>query len=371
MSDDHIIIKQHDNYRTVLYPHYTTQPVCLGSVVVLHGVAEHHARYDEFADFLNAGGYDVFLYDHRGHGTDKKREELGHFADSNGYKKVISDAIKVLHYVKKENRGSKLVLFAHSMGSLIGRNAIQYFDGMDCAVFCGTANNSAFISRCGLLIASLVKCFKGARHVSPYLSQLCTGGKKYDRLSSRTAYDWLTRSNTSVGQYINDPCCGFTCTAALYKDLIKLNYLAGMQKLIKKTRRDLPILFIAGSSDPVGNYAKDVTKLFSLFQKLGFTNAECTIYSECRHELLNELNKKEIMTDVLTWINNVRLNASSSAVHNENVIPSDSAHEPDEEEVLSQIRSSYDALLHPEETEGEKRLAAIRAEKQARNKNRQ
>lgn len=304
MDITRITITQTDKYKTIVYPFYTEKEP-LGSVVLLHGMAEHHARYKGFIDFLNASGYDAFIYDHRGHGTDKKYEELGHFADSDGYKLVISDAINVLKYVKANNRGAKLILFGHSMGSIIARCVTEQYDEMDAAIFCGTANNPAGMCRLGLLLGGIIKRISGPGSRSQTMNSLVSDHKEFAKISNRTTFDWLTRDNNIVGTYISDPFCGYHCTTAFCIDLIRMTYLAGKQKLIRHTRRELPILFISGSHDPVGNYGEAVSKIFSLYQKLGFTKSDCVIYEDCRHELLNELNKEDIMKDILNWINNI------------------------------------------------------------------
>lgn len=301
MAINRITLIQEDKYQTILYPMFTSlEP--LGSVLILHGMAEHHERYTEFAEFLNDQGYDVFLYDHRGHGMDKKFEDLGHFADTDGYKLVISDAVSALKYISGVNRGSKLFLFGHSMGSIIARCVIQQFDAIDGCILCGTNYMKPFASGMGLLLAGLVKKFKGPRAKSPFLNNLTVGYKDFAKISNRTAFDWLTRDNNIVGAYINDPYCGYVCSCAFYCDLIKLTKLAATQKLIRQTRSDLPILIISGSDDPVGSYGSGISKYFALLQHMGFVGSDCTIYEECRHELLNELNSEAIMQDIAGWI---------------------------------------------------------------------
>ena len=366
MDSNYITLKQSDKYKTHIYP-YRTKLDCKGSVVVLHGMAEHHERYEPFAKFLNDNGYDVFLYDHRGHGKDKKHEELGFFAESNGYKKVIGDAIRVLRYAKQENRGEKIFLFGHSMGSMMARCVIQYLDGIDGVVICGTSYMKPLVIRGGIILSSIIKFFKGARHISPYMNKLCVGGKAYTQLSKRTAFDWLSRDNTVVGSYIGDPYCGYVCTVSFYKDLIKLCQQSGNPKMMARTRKDLPMLLIAGDHDPVGGCGKDVQRLFTAIQKMGFTKAECTLYEDCRHELLNELNRDEIMKDILDWFeaqDSGRGDENSN--RDEDLFPETDTKEQDEEEVLAQIRQTYHKIINPEETEGEKKLAELRAKKLAK-----
>ena len=62
------------------------------------------------------------------------------------------------------------------------------------------------------------------------------------------------------------------------------------------------IAFLAGDKDPVSGYAKYVIQLLKLYESLGFTNTSLIIYPEARHELLNELNRDEVMADILNWL---------------------------------------------------------------------
>lgn len=298
---DCITIRQKDGYITKLtYLSCNNKPKA--SVLILHGMAEHHNRYLSFAQFLVDSGFDVYLYDHRGHGTDKKLSDLGFFAYNKGYQLVIDDAVEVSKYIERHNRSNKFILFAHSMGSLIARNVIQSYDKYDGVILSGTAYPSNFLILSGLFITSVIKNTKGPKYISPFINNLLFGSKKYTVLSDRTVYDWLSRSHQVVGAYIHDPYCGFTCTASFYYDLMKLTANAANKKLMRQTKHDLPMFIISGEKDPVGGYAKDIKRLLSVYKKLGFTNITYKIYPECRHELINELNKEEVYNDIRYWI---------------------------------------------------------------------
>ncbi len=295
-----IKIKQSDGYITNVVP-YFTNAAAKASILVLHGMAEHHERYIEFAEFLNKCGYDVYLYDHRGHGTDKKLEELGYFADKNGYELICNDALEVLSHIKKNGRTDNVFIFAHSMGSLLARNLIQYDDEIAGVILSGTNNTSRLITKAGLLISAPIQLFTGANHPSPFMNKLMFGSKYYTSLSERTMFDWLTRNNYVVGQYMGDPYCGFLCTVSMYRDIMHLVDNGSNPALVARTRKDLPILVASGEKDPVGSYGKDIIAYVNMLQRLGFEKVDCTLYSECRHELLNELNNKEIMSDFAEW----------------------------------------------------------------------
>lgn len=303
-SDNFITIKHKDGYATKL-----TYLSCLkkpkASILTLHGMAEHQKRYEHFAKYLVDQGYDVYLYDHRGHGTDKKLSELGFFAYHKGYQLVVNDAVDVSQYIEKNNRSNKFFLFGHSMGSLIARNVIQSYDNYNGVILCGTAYPPKIMLYPGLFITSLVKKIRGPKYVSPFLKELLFGSSKYTHFSERTAFDWLTRSHPVVGAYIHDPYCGYVCTASFYHDLLKITSIAANKKLIKNTKADLPMFIISGERDPVGGFGKDIKRLLSLYKKLGFTNVAYKLYPDCRHELLNELNNDEVYSDINHWLQKI------------------------------------------------------------------
>ncbi len=294
-------ITQRDGY-TIKLAQYLCPKEPKASILILHGMAEHQKRYLSFTEYLTAHGYDVYLYDHRGHGMDRKFGELGFFASSNGHQLVVKDAIAVSEHLARTSRSNKIFLLGHSMGSIIARNVIQSYDKYTGVILSGSNYPSKFIVHFGLFLSSLIKKMKGPKHVSPYLHNLFFGGKKYTSLSSRTVYDWLTRSNPIVGAYMHDPYCGFTCTASFYHDLLKLVQNEISKKQILQTRKELPILIISGEKDPVGGYGREIHKFASTFKKLGFSNCTLKLYPDCRHEILNELNREEVYADIVAWI---------------------------------------------------------------------
>jgi alpha-beta hydrolase superfamily lysophospholipase len=298
----YITIKQKDGYITKL-----TQYICpvkpKASILILHGMAEHQDRYQTFAKYLTGQGFDVFTYNHRGHGTDKKLNDLGFISAENGYHLLVEDAIAISEQIDKTNRSNRFFLLGHSMGSLIARNVIQTYDKYTGVILSGTTYPSALLTVSGLCVSSIITKFNGPKHISPYLNNLMFGGNKYTSLGSRTTFDWLSRSNPVVGAYMNDPYCGFICTASFYHDLLKLVSFSTKKNSISQTKKDLPIYVISGEKDPVGGYGKEITKFLSVLKKCEFTNVSSKLYPECRHEILNELNHDEVFDDIQKWIN--------------------------------------------------------------------
>ena len=64
----------------------------------------------------------------------------------------------------------------------------------------------------------------------------------------------------------------------------------------------MPMLFISGDKDPVGDFGKGVKKVFQKYSDTGHSNISMKLYPDARHELLNEINRQEIYGDILNWL---------------------------------------------------------------------
>jgi len=302
MEPIQIIIKQKDGYNTSLYFFKSAAETPAGSVLVMHGMAEHYGRYLDFIHALTLQGFDVYTYNHRGHGTDKKLSELGFIARKNGASLVVADALNICNYIKENGRSNKLGIFGHSMGSLILRCLLQKQDNFDCAIASSTTMPPMVVSYAGVTLANLLSLIQGPSKRSEFLQKMMFGGKEYTSLCTRTTYDWLTRDNTVIGRYMDDPYCGFTCTTSFYRDLVVLCKRAATKRNIAKTRKDFPLLLLTGEKDPVGGYSSQLIALQKKYNSLGFTTTSLTIYAEDRHELLNELNSEEVYQDIFNFL---------------------------------------------------------------------
>lgn len=269
---------------------------------ISHGMTEHSARYDQFAEFLAGHGYAVFINDHLGHGKSvSSEEELGYFGTDLGRDALVHDVHTLTGIAQKEFPGKPIVLFGHSMGSFIARKYCSlYGDQIDAAIFCGTsgANPGAGI---GALAASFVAREKGDHYRSSLLDSLAFGSYNNRFKPLRTKFDWLTRDERIVDQYIEDPLCGFLFTAQGYGELFRLLQDVSAKSWYRNVPYILPMLLIAGSDDPVGNYGKGVEDVSRGLKKSGHADVSLKLYPKGRHEILNELNKEEVYQDILAW----------------------------------------------------------------------
>ena len=175
--------------------------------------------------------------------------------------------------------------------------------GISAAIISGTAWMHRGILNSGIAAATLVGKRQGFDSPSNMLNQMMFGGYNNRIEHQRTACDWLTRDAKIVDAYVADPLCGFTVTAGLARDMMTgLKYIQEPENL-EKMEKQLPVLFIAGSDDPVGNYGQGVKKTVQAFTQAGMENITMRLYPMCRHEVLNELNREGVYNDVLKWLN--------------------------------------------------------------------
>lgn len=273
-------------------------PQAKGVVQIVHGIAEHKERYESFCKYLNQNGYSVYLHDHRGHGG-SRTEKPGYTTEKNGWK-IMVDEIRILSdIIKNENPQLPLFLFGHSMGSFLVRTyAIENSDCLNGLIVCATGGPMPFLSFVGHTVARIQKKLSGGKKTAHFINKLSLGG--YSKFYGGN--NWLSRDRKTIEDYENDELCGFIPTVALFENLLYGTRFVNARKNIARMRKTLPVLLIAGDGDPVGNFGKGVLKVETLFRQAGMNDVECKIYSEARHELLNETNKSEVMSDILNWI---------------------------------------------------------------------
>ena len=130
-------------------------------------------------------------------------------------------------------------------------------------------------------------------------------GRYGKRFENRTEYDWLTRDTGIVDKYVADPYCGYLFTVQGMHDLIEANVASNAEDWYPAVPAGLPVLLISGEEDPVGDYGSGVRKVAETLEKTGHTDVTLKLYPECRHEVLNELNRDQVMEDILEWVRKV------------------------------------------------------------------
>jgi len=153
---------QADNAHT-LHVQVPTGPA-RGVVLLLHGMAEHAARYEELQLYLAQQGYVAACYNHRGHGPDVPGHQLGYFADSQGWSHLVSDAEVVRQALAALHPDVPFILLGHSMGSFIAREyALRYPEKLDALILSGTGWHPRPLCALGSIIARITCALGGKR----------------------------------------------------------------------------------------------------------------------------------------------------------------------------------------------------------------
>lgn len=272
-------------------------------LTIHHGMAEHQKRYLPLIRFLCDHQMAVYIYDMASHGDSKTDTGLtGWFGEKDGYLRLVQDFRTAAELARKENPGRKQFVMGHSMGSFICRLYLSMYpeDHPDGAVIMGSGGPNP-AGKAGLAVSGLIAGIRGKKHKSSLINQMAFGayGKRFE---GRTAFDWLTRDQRIVDEYIADPMCGYLFTVQGMNDLIHANVESNAPGWYEKVPKDLPILLISGAEDPVGDYGKGVQAVEEKLRETGHDRVALKIYPDCRHEVLNEKNRDEVMNDLLAWI---------------------------------------------------------------------
>lgn len=272
-------------------------------VQIVHGIAEHILRYDDFANYLNSLGYLVVAEDHMGHGGSIGDEGIqGYF--HGGWFAAVEDTYRLLTDTKKEYPALPYVLFGHSMGSFMTRTILQEHpdSGIDACILSGTGWMPEALLNVGSAVCKAVCRVGDETKPNEKLQGIVFGGYNKKVEHPRTPYDWLSRDKKAVDAYMEDPLCGFTASAGLLRDMLSgILYIQKRENLCRMDKT-LPVRFISGGDDPVGSYGEGIKKAETAFNEAGMEQVSEKIYPLCRHELLNELNKREVYEDTARWL---------------------------------------------------------------------
>ncbi len=255
-------------------------------IQIAHGMGEHIGRYQKFVEKFAHAGVVVYGNDHRGHGlTAHSPKDLGDFG-SGGFNLLIEDMVQLSDIAKKENPGQPLILLGHSMGSFAAQQyVLDHSELIDGLVLSGSGALDG--------IARLAK-------TTP-LETILNG-----RFSpARTPFDWLSRDPAVADAFMKDPLCFAALQPGSMKSfLAAASQLADPQRL-RGIRSDLPVYLFSGSEDPIGQQTEGVRLLMERYRKAGVTNLSHHFYPSGRHEMLNEINSCEVMTNLVLWISTI------------------------------------------------------------------
>jgi len=250
-------------------------------VVISHGAAEHALRYERFARALNAAGYAVWAPDHRAHGRSPGPEGLGDFG-AGGWDALVADIDQLVGLAKQAHPVLPVILFGHSMGAAAAQQYAPQWSGH---------------------IAALILSGSTARDVPKPGEQPPPFAPNAPFEPARTQYDWLSRDEAEVDKYVADPLCGF--------EMVRLRgnradpFRLADPEVLRQIRGDLPVLFVAGDADPINQKLEGLHLLERRWREAGVQHIDKLYYEGGRHEMLNETNRDQVMSDIIGWLDSV------------------------------------------------------------------
>ena len=277
-----------------------TQPKAV--ILLAHGMAEHSLRYDRFGKYLNENQISLYCHDQRGHG-ETGTKELGHLRKGIDWNLMINDLFTIKKKLIDKETECPVFLMGHSMGSFLVRRTVQLrpnmFDGL---ILSGTGDGQGISGKAAVKLAEAGCVLSGQERRAVQLQNIIFGGFNKSIEKPRTKFDWLSRDIDEVKKYMDDPLCGFICTNGFYYEMLEGTQLANDEKNIALMKKDMPVYIFSGDQDPVGGLGKGVRHVYEMFKEAGMQDVTLQLYPGGRHEMLNEINREDVMEELVNWL---------------------------------------------------------------------
>lgn len=270
-----------------------------GVVQIVHGMSEHAGRYEALAQDLHEEGFAVYAHDQRGHG--ETGPELGYLGEGAGWETLVDDVAVVRRQIGSDFPGLPVVLFGHSMGAFVARQVAggrgARLQGL---VLSGCYEESRLKAWGGGLLARIERLRVGADGHSSLIRAMTFDAFNKRFAPNRTAFDWLSRVPEEVDRYIEDPYCGFDASVQLWGEV-----LGALAKGLPVPPDDLPVCLLAGGSDPVCAADYGGEKLAKALGGEETGRLARFVYPGARHEIFREVNRQEVVADLVGWLDSV------------------------------------------------------------------
>lgn len=281
-----------------------------GVVQIVHGMAEHVRRYEGLATFLSRLGFVVCGNDHVGHGGSvSDSDDLGHIplrsADGNmaGDDILVEDVHSLRLKMQDRFPDVPYVIFGHSMGSFVVRAYIaRHGEGLAAAILCGTGQQPRLLSAFGFAASRLLARLHGERFRSRLIDSLGVGAYAKKVPDAQTGLDWISPERDAVDEYITDPECGQMFTVGGYAALTGLTGRVVTKESAEQVPKDLPLLFIAGEGDPVGDFGRGVRAAAEQYRAAGVKTVDVRLFPGMRHEIVNRPEGASVREFVDSWL---------------------------------------------------------------------
>lgn len=242
-------------------------------VVVVHGLVEHSGRYMNVVNQIVPKGYAIYALDHRGHGKSE-----GERAHVKRFDEFIDDLKLFVDLVRKKEKGKKIFMLGHSMGSLIAMLYVaRYPEGISGLVLSGTGARPGRVSPLvKALLALIAKIAPKSKFTLPWDPS------------------FISRDEKVVEAYVNDPLVSKKASARLLAEVYYKTFRAAEEAV----KINVPCLLQVGSADVAfePGSAKDLHDVIPAKDKT------LKVYEGYRHEVYNEVGKEKPLSDLEEWL---------------------------------------------------------------------
>lgn len=246
------------------------------SLLLVHGLGEHSARYEGLVQGLVGLGVAVFTFDGRGHGKSSLPKPTAYF---DSYERYLEDIHALGGKVRNYTPGLPFFMFGHSMGGgLVAAYVLKYQPDVAGVILSAPAIKEAegtpkiLIALSGFLNA-----------IAPKLNAV-----KLD-------VEGVSRIPEEVENYKNDPLI-------FQKSIpVRTGYeVYQMMQFIQSHANEFvqPLLILHGTADRLTNPKGSQL----LFEKAQSPEKTLKIIPGGYHELLNDSDRKEVLRDILEWV---------------------------------------------------------------------
>ncbi|WP_114570699.1 alpha/beta fold hydrolase [Exiguobacterium flavidum] len=275
-----------------------------GIVVIFHGMMEHGARYQEFAEFLNAHHFHTVIPDLRCFGEQaSNRKSLGHLKADEGFDTLMRDAEELISDIKERYPALPLIVLGHSFGSLIARRLGQTL-GHELAgiIVTGPLSSAGLLGK--LSLATLRSTIERGSDTLPAkaFSRFVFGRYNLPFFPAASPNAWLSSDPQSVLRYDSDQLCGQTVSLGFFYELLRGTALVNSLANIYRHPRDLPILLLAGVDDQVAFDGQGIKKLFDAYNRVRVETVQLSLYENMRHELFQEKDRMRVFAEIAGWL---------------------------------------------------------------------
>ncbi len=273
----------------------------IATLLLVHGMAEHSGRYGQFGDTLTDHNINLVAVDLPGHGEQCDELDIGQV---DAWNDLLSAVKAGWQQAKMIEPDAPIFLMGCSMGAYISMDLLtQPLDGpLAGAILCGAGLQPRFELWRGLQVARFERWRQGPEGTSELLNTLSFKQFNSAFKPNATDFDWLSRDTQQVKAYIEDPYCGFRVSNQLWIGVIEANLRYVQPDAFNNFPHSLPTLLVCGGQDPVSRFGTGINLLADALGRVRMADMTQTIYPDARHELLNELNRETVMTDIVQWI---------------------------------------------------------------------